>query len=142
LALSLVGVIAILDWWLVSFLTMPPSPELLRNLAQIGATLLVAYGVEVGWAARSTRSRGARKQFWVGFVVGIGSAGLLGIVGSLVISERVADHWAQIDKLAFSWVVSSLGLLGILVVSLPSIVYAWSAEIQREAAIDVDPDDD
>jgi hypothetical protein len=68
----------------------------------------------------------------MGFIMGIGAAGLGGIALALALSERVvADHWIWIDKLLFGWVAGSLTILGCLIVSLPDLTDSWARKIRR-----------
>jgi len=42
------------------------SSEALSDIAQIGATLLVAYAVEMAWFVKESRVRGRKRENWVG----------------------------------------------------------------------------
>lgn len=92
------------------------SPELLRSLSTIGAILVPAYVVEVVWLM-PRMGRGVEFEEWLGFVVGAGIAGLLGIAIALLLTEhRAAGHANSLDDLGLAWVVVSETILaGVLV---------------------------
>jgi hypothetical protein len=118
-------------FWLGTSIEFQPSAGFLQSVAQVGATLLIAYSVETAWAVKSASALSASPR-WMGFVMGIGAAGLLGIAFALGLSERVAaGHWIWIDELLFGWVAGSLTILGCLVVSLPDLTASWAQEIRR-----------
>jgi hypothetical protein len=95
----------------------PASPELLRSLATIGAILLPAYVVEVTWLVPHM-GKGVDYEEWLGFVVGAGIAGLIGIAVALLLAEhRLAGHANSLDDIGLAWVVASeLILAGALIV--------------------------
>ena len=127
LALSLNAVVA-LCFFLVfgTILEFRPTEGVLLTVAQVGATLLIAYAVETSWAVKSASALSSSPR-WMGFVIGTGAAGLGGIALALALSERlVAGHWAWIDELLFGWVAGSLTVLGCLVVSLPDLTASWA----------------
>lgn len=92
------------------------SPELLRSLGTIGAILVPAYVVEVVWLM-PRMGQGVEFEEWLGFVVGAGIAGLLGIAFALLLAEhRAAGHANSVDDLGLAWVaVSEVILAGVLV---------------------------
>jgi hypothetical protein len=105
-----------------------PSPELMRSIAEIGVALLLGYIVEAVWMV----NRAERKDFhenWLGFVSGIGLAGLTGIAMALLVAaHREAGHGNLLDDLGLWWVVASMGLLGILVTLQPLVVDRWTQQ--------------
>jgi hypothetical protein len=136
LALGLSLILAVLFWALEAFVSTQPTRDLLQSLAQIGATLLIAYAVEISWAVKSSSARGADQQ-WMGFVMGIGAAGLGGIALALALSERLAaGHWIWVDEFLFGWATGSLAVLGCLIVSLPDLTDSWSRQMRRGALDD------
>lgn len=92
------------------------SAQLLQNLSTIGAILLPAYVVEVVWLM-PRMGQGIEFEEWLGFVVGAGIAGLLGIAIALLLTEhRAAGHANSLDDLGLAWVVVSETILaGVLV---------------------------
>lgn len=102
-----------------------PSPELSRSVAEIGVALLLGYVVEAVWMV----SRAERKDFhenWLGFVSGIGVAGLAGIaLALLVAAHREVGQGSLLDDLGLWWSVVSLGLLGVVVTLHPLVVDRW-----------------
>jgi len=131
LALGMTLILAAIFGLIVGANSIQPTRDVLQSLAQIGATLLVAYAVETSWAVKSGGPLGADQQ-WMGVVMGIGAAGLGGIALALALSERLAaGHWIWIDQLLFGWVAGSLTILGCLVVSLPDLTDSWARRIRR-----------
>lgn len=97
----------------------PPSPGLLENIALIGATLVLAYVVEAVWLVPRVEVDGDREE-WLGFLVGTGIAGLLGVVFALLASEhRAAGHDNWLDAFGLAWAAVSLLILGGLLVIQP-----------------------
>lgn len=117
-------------WAALLFTDPKPSPELLRSLAGLGATLFIAYAVETSWIVRATRDRDLdERQGRLGTMVGFGTAGLIGIAFALALSERAgAHHWIFLDELAFAWAVASLGMFGIVVVLQPLLIHEWMSD--------------
>ena len=103
------------------------SPELLRSIATIGATLLLAYIVEAVWLVQRVE-RDDEFEEWLGFVTGAGIAGLLGVVFALLLSEhRAAGHANFIDEIGVAWVAVSLVILGGVLVLQPLLAH-WLSE--------------
>lgn len=95
------------------------SPELLRNIALIGASLLIAYVVEAVWLVPRVEIDDDHEE-WLGFIVGAGIAGLLGIVFALLLSaHREAGHSNVIDDIGLAWATISLLILGGVLVLQP-----------------------
>jgi hypothetical protein len=130
LALGMNLILALLFWVMTAIASIQPTTDVLQSVAQIGATLLIAYAVEVSWAVKSPSGLSGDQQ-WMGFVMGIGAAGLMGIGLALGLSERVADHWTWIDELLSGWVAGSLLVLGCLIVSMPDLTDSWARKIRR-----------
>lgn len=106
-----------------------PSAELLRYLAAIGATLLIAHAVEASAAVRASRGRGAAEETWVGYFVGAAGGGLLGIALALGLAERAeVGHWTWLDELAFAISIGSILMLGLLIAGLPYLAYEWTRQ--------------
>lgn len=81
-------------------------------LAQIGATLLVAFAVQTGWVVQASRKRGDDRENWVGMTAGIGSCALLGILVALCLSVHT-EPLDLLEGFGFAWVVASVGFLGV-----------------------------
>lgn len=118
---------------------LSPSEDTLRDLAQIGATLSIAYAVECSWLVKSSRSRSAEREKWIGVVIGVGASAMLAIGLSLILSEHT-DEWGWLCELGFAWVFGALLMLACLVVALPNLMYGFSQILQRERAIDLEED--
>ncbi|HEX5982984.1 MAG TPA: hypothetical protein VFY69_02140 [Solirubrobacterales bacterium] len=98
------------------------SDEALAAMAQIGATLLIAYAVETSWFVKESRSRGRERENWLGFVTGVGACGALGTA----IAIAFIGHDGSLSFLqAFAgmWMLFSIGLLALLVAFLPYLLY-------------------
>jgi hypothetical protein len=108
------------------------EPRLLESLAQIGATLLVAYAVEVVWLLKTSRTRGDKQETFVGAAAGLGTCGVIGIAFALALSEHRGPSWATVEKLEFAWSAASLVLLGGLVGLLPVLMYDLSHSLRNE----------
>lgn len=106
----------------------PPSPGLLRTLAQIGVGLLIAYSVAFAGVEKELSGRGSRElhEDWLGFVAGCGICGLAGVGTALIAAaQREAGHAGLMEQIWLWWSVSSIGLLGIAVAVLPILRYEW-----------------
>jgi hypothetical protein len=96
-----------------------PSEGLLYAMASIGASFFLAYVLEAVWLAGKVE-RNIESENWLGFVTGLGFAGLSGIgVALAVAAHRAAGHGNLLDDLGFCWSASSLLLLGALVAVQP-----------------------
>jgi len=81
-------------------------------LAQIGATLLVAYAVQTGWVVQNSRKRGADRENWVGVASGVGCCALIGVFIALCLSPH-QESLDLLEGLGFAWAVISIGFLGL-----------------------------
>jgi hypothetical protein len=108
-----------------------PDRALFRDLAQIGATFLIAYTVEITWLLKVSRARGSREENWVGFTGGVGCFGLSGIACALALSTQDGD-FTILSELVACWSLASLGALGLLVAAGPFLVYDWAHFLRVE----------
>lgn len=103
-----------------------PSPDLMYAIAQVGITIVLGYLVEAVWLANSV-DRDDDHEKWLGGMVGFAIAGLLGVAAALIVGAHLAaGHDSFVDYLGLGWSVSSLILLGTLVVMHP-----WAVDRQR-----------
>lgn len=94
-------------------------------LAQISATLLVAYAVQMSWVVQNSRQRGSDRENWVGVTAGLGICAVLGIGMALALaSHREPLNW--LEGLGFAWVMSSSALLGFWIAIQPWAMYQWT----------------
>lgn len=124
---ALGGVLGLCGACFVLTLFIPvPSVRLFQSVAQIGATLLIAFAVELTWLVKASEIHSRRRETWIGFVSCLGLVGLSGIAASLAVVEHLAaGHENWLDRLAFAWVLSSFVVLGAVVALQPATVYAW-----------------
>jgi hypothetical protein len=102
-----------------------PSAELLRSLSTIGAILVPAYVVEAAWLV-PRMGQGIEFEEWLGFVVGAGIAGLLGIAIALLLTEhRAAGHANSLDDLGLAWVVVSEAILAGVLILQPLLAHRF-----------------
>jgi hypothetical protein len=100
------------------------SGEFFRTVAQLGATLLVAYALESGTMIKTLRKRGKSQEELVGFVSALGLGGITGVATSLVLSEH-GGHLSTFELVACAYSLSAIGMLGVLVALQPVLIYEW-----------------
>lgn len=64
------------------------APGVSAALAQIDATLLVAYAVQMSWVLQNSRKRGKDRENWVGVTAGLGTCSVIGIGLALALSSH------------------------------------------------------
>ncbi|HEY5709622.1 MAG TPA: hypothetical protein VID51_02395 [Solirubrobacterales bacterium] len=103
-----------------------PSADLLEGIATLGTGLLLAYVVEISWFAGRMRSESDYEKR-LGTFLGLGTAGLAGIVVALLLaSHRAAGHSNLLDSIGLAWVIASVTTLGGMVIMQPLLVHEWS----------------
>jgi hypothetical protein len=109
------------------FSAIPPaSPELLRAVALVGASFVLAYVVEAVWLVGRVE-RDDEFEEWLGFVTGAGIAGFLGVVFALLLAEhRTVGHSNFIDEIGAAWAAVSLLILGSVLVLQPLLAHHLS----------------
>jgi hypothetical protein len=117
--------------WMVDQTASEPSPGLCGTLAQVGATLLIAYAVEIAGFVKALRRRDGDQEKWLGFVTGIGACGLAGIGVALALGERTGDL-TMVQEIGFSWAIGTIGMLGVVATSIPYLMYEWTHSLQAE----------
>lgn len=100
-------------------------------LAQIGATLLVAYTVQTGWVIQTSRHRGADRENWVGITTGLGCCALVGILIALCLSPH-EERLSLLEGFGFAWAVISVGLLGLWTAIQPWAIYDLNHSFNTE----------
>jgi hypothetical protein len=123
------GLIALFAWVVFLVLDLRPSAALCGRLAEIGSALLIAYAiVTAGIVAAAKHGPWALREARVGRYVGLGGAGLVGIVLALLLSEHdPSGPWQWFDQLAFAAVCTSFFAFGLVVVFQPRVVHEWEA---------------
>jgi putative flippase GtrA len=99
------------------------SDQALSDIAQIGATLLVAYAIETSWLVKESPARGARRENWLGFVVGIGVSSAIGIGIAIALVGR--EPATFLGTASSTWMLFSVGFLAFLVAMLPYVLHEW-----------------
>lgn len=119
-----------------------PSAGTLESSAQIGATLLVAYALEVSWMVQTVASRKEprrEREFRVAANTAVGASAGIGVLLALVLAERVQAHdWGWLDYLGLGWAVASLVILGTVVVMQPWLTHEWmdTEDVKEKAGAD------
>jgi drug/metabolite transporter (DMT)-like permease len=130
-AASVLGFVSACVFWGADRFVSDPSSGLVGDLAQIGATLLIAYTVETSGLIKALHIRGGDHENWVGFVGGLGICGLLGIAFALMLSGHSGDL-GTVEEIGFVWAACSIGILGVLVASMPFLIYEWTHAVHTE----------
>jgi len=113
-----------------------PSPELMRSIATVGVGLSIAYVVEAVWLAqRVVAEDDDEHEEWLGFLTGVGLAGLLGIVFALLVAEhRAAGHDNVLDHLGVAWSAVSMVILGGVLMLQPILAGRMAREPDDDSA--------
>lgn len=123
-----VALVVLMD--LLLFLTglEPPSADLQQALAQIGATLLIAYVVETAWIVQVTKAQPkGDKEERLGVTMGFGAVALVGITASLLLAGHAeAGYRNWLDEIGFGFVIGPLLMIGTIVVLQPMLTYEWT----------------
>jgi hypothetical protein len=113
-------------WPIGAAVAEKPSAELLRYMAGIGATLLIAYAIEMSAVVRTEYVRSSMRENWIGFIVGIGVGGLMAVAVALGLAERAeVNHRLWVDQALFAFATGGLLMLGLIVTLLPALHYEW-----------------
>lgn len=110
-----------------------PGSDLLLAVAQIGATLLVAFAVVVTGLVRVSHHRPrSEREERLGAFLGVGAGGLAGVFLALALSARAdAGHWIWVDTALLAWIAISTLMLGVLVVMQPLVEHEWTPRQPR-----------
>lgn len=109
-----------------------PSPEFMRTLATIGASLVLAYVIEAVWLATRVEVDDDHEE-WLGFITGVGIAGLFGVAIALLLSEhRAAGHDNVLDDLGLAWSAVSQVILGGVLLLQPLLAYRLGNDGQND----------
>lgn len=103
----------------------PEPDKTAAALAQIGATLLIAYAVQTSWVLQASRKRGSQRENWVGVTSGVGLCALIGVFAALALAGHDEPlNW--LEAFAFGWVVVANALLGAWIAFQPWAMYHWT----------------
>jgi uncharacterized membrane protein YgdD (TMEM256/DUF423 family) len=103
----------------------PDPAQTSAAMAQIGATLLVAYALSMSWVLQTSRQRGPGRENWVGLTTGIGFCVLIGMLFALVLAGH-HERFNWIEAFAFGWLVVANALLGCWIAVQPWAMYNWT----------------
>jgi len=103
----------------------PEPAQTSEALAEINATLLVAYAVQASWVLKASRKRGSDRENWVGVTTGVGFCALAGIVISLALAGH-EESYNALEAFAFGWAVTGTALLGVWIALQPWAMYHWT----------------
>jgi hypothetical protein len=101
-----------------------PQREFLGDLAGVGATIFVAFVIEMAAIMLWSTSYDAEDDALSGETAGFGFAALLGIGFALALSNHGESHaLSWLEALGLSWSFVSLGILGAIVAAYPLLIY-------------------
>lgn len=101
----------------------------MRSAAEIAATLFVAWIVQAVWMTARLERTGDDRENWLGGATGLGVAGFMGIVISLLVAAHLeAGHRGFFDRFGLWWAAIALGALGLMVALHPVIVERWTSD--------------
>jgi hypothetical protein len=143
--LQTLGTVAVCSLASIYFLhaSKLPSTEFLLALAGIGASLFLAYVIEIAWMVPRVdpTSGGYDYDAWLGYVTGFALAGLIGIGLALAASEQVRQgDEGLFEEIALGWAACSLAWLGFMVAMQPIITDMWGRRRSGSGEPDTDLD--
>jgi cytochrome bd-type quinol oxidase subunit 2 len=104
-----------------------PSPDTMRDIANIGIVLVLAYVVEASWLIPLMKREKTEKEEDLGLLLGIGIAGLVGVVVAILLAaHREAGHGNLLDNFGLVWATYSLFALGTFVALQPYLAHSWA----------------
>lgn len=107
----------------LTFGVADPSAGLLRQLAEVGVGLFVAFTVVIGTVELREGTRYEHLS-WLGFGCGVGFSGLTGIGVCLALSAyREAGHAGWLDVCGLAWATASMLVLGVVISAGPLMTY-------------------
>ncbi len=109
----------------------PHPARVCGDLAQLGATLLVAFAVETSWVLQNSRNRGSDHENWVGVLSGVGLYALAGIALALLLSDQ-AEPFAWPANAGLAWSLTSIGMLGFFIALQPFATYEWTHSLNTD----------
>jgi len=112
-------VVALGFFWAAILAGIPsPSADLLRDLADFGGALFIAYSVAFSAAAISDHWDRAERQSWIGFGVGIGTGGLVAIGSAIATAAHVeAGHSSALDLAGLAAAIAGTLMLALVVLT-------------------------
>jgi hypothetical protein len=106
-----------------------PDADLLRVTAGIGASLFLAYVIEITWMASQVLPPGAGEDF-LGGLTGFGLSGFLGVIALLILSEQGPGEFTMLAEYFLWWSLLALVFLGLMVAMQPYMVHQWRTMIE------------
>lgn len=109
--------------------TVAPDPGLMYAIAQVGIAVVFAFIVEAVWMVERVNRDDDDHRDWLGTTCGFGFAGLAGVgVALFVGGHRAAGHANLLDSAGLWWSVTSLVMLGAIVVVNPLLADGFRAK--------------
>lgn len=113
-----------------------PHADLLRVASGIGASIFLAYVIEITWMATQVLPPGAGERI-LGGLTGFGLAGFIGVIVLLILSENGPGEFSMLGEYFLWWSLLALTLLGLAVAMQPYMVHQWRtmtalAELEEE----------
>ncbi len=103
-----------------------PSEALMRDIANIGIVLVLAFIVEAAWLTPHVVDGNESSKYELGMLLGIGIAGLVGVIVAVLVGAHLAaGHGNLLDDFGLGWSVISLLALGAMVILQPYLVHVW-----------------
>ncbi len=111
-----------------------PPQALFEDLAQVGATLFVAYSVSTAGVAYR---KDALEQHvnWLGSICSVGALGMTAIALSIALgADRSAGHASAWDTVGLCWIVATIVLMGFFIAFLPYATFSWRRQAEDTRA--------
>jgi|GEM_PF-6243022 len=100
-----------------------PSPQLFRDLTQVGAALFVAYAISIAAIRPMPEEKEDEHLSFLWALICIGFCGLVALgLGIALAAYREAGHESILDIAGLCWMIAALFLLGCCVAVYPIVV--------------------
>jgi hypothetical protein len=111
-----------------------PDSGFMYAIAQVGIAVVFAYIIETVWMIERVNRNDDDHRDWLGMTTGLAIAGLAGVAVALAVGgHRAAGHANFLDLLGLWWAVTSLVLLGVLVIIQPLLADVIRGKAEAES---------